>query len=695
MSDISREEILQQLKDRIKKHPSIDAHFRKSFIGVIGKHINEMLVINKIFKIDTKFLLWFVKDLKLNKNIDTKKEKQYYRNFLRLKKFALVHKRSTVFFPKSLILCSINPNHSSLIDGDISRLDNYAKAREYIIKALAQEKNIREMIYVYLRFFHIYLLSASILSGIKKSDIIILPNRRVVLCLWEKFSFDVSEGRGMYRLILLDAMISKYIYQISFTMGHHDLLFIEDSYEKYMRAFMLRYMEGFSISMIKQLNRNFYLFRSTPIQVTVESKMESTVQLTLSELVALFPNEPFLSVEKVEMEKRLISQVFDKNRTPQISEKKVDNSQKPIYGLDDMEMLMKLIKKKGTQYTQREVTDATLEIERYLTEVDNIHEELIYSYVLHLLAFLRQRRLALSSVRNYLLLLNKHLFKMVINLANLQTEELSSISSRLELMQYKHNSVKAIYKIIKRFFKFHRAKYPELMDITILSYPKSMIFRSEIDLILDKIEKNYIEQYSIKKKAKKARLQILQRKVLVLFGFYFGLRRNEARTREYQDFYHYGETYYIDVNNSGMRKAKISLKSTQSKRRVSAVIDTPMHLEIIYEWEVLRGEVSRGASFLFLRAGSSGVVTKKVIEESVFEEINSAIKEVTGRYCSFHSLRHSFATYHYEAIVKKGKKTPYGMMELAIMMGHQTPQTTLSAYIHADLLGLDTERGIV
>lgn len=202
------------------------------------------------------------------------------------------------------------------------------------------------------------------------------------------------------------------------------------------------------------------------------------------------------------------------------------------------------------------------------------------------------------------------------------------------------------------------------------------------------MEVAYKENNKVKSEGSIVKFHILQRKVLVIFGFYFGLRKTEMKSRLREDFYHYGDDFYIDVNSKGLRKIKRKLKTTQSKRRVHAVITDIAHRKIIDEWIHLRNQLEEDKEFLFLAKGASNNILQSAIDENVFDEITQVIKGKTGRYCTYHSLRHSFATYRIKDIIDKGVKTPYALLELAIQMGHQTPDTTLGAYVHGDIVEL-------
>ena len=64
------------------------------------------------------------------------------------------------------------------------------------------------------------------------------------------------------------------------------------------------------------------------------------------------------------------------------------------------------------------------------------------------------------------------------------------------------------------------------------------------------------------------------------------------------------------------------------------------------------------------------------------------IKNITSRYCTFHSLRHSFATYQLKELLKNKLDYPYAILQLSMIMGHETPEITISNYIHFDFLRL-------
>ncbi len=76
----------------------------------------------------------------------------------------------------------------------------------------------------------------------------------------------------------------------------------------------------------------------------------------------------------------------------------------------------------------------------------------------------------------------------------------------------------------------------------------------------------------------------------------------------------------------------------------------------------------------------------EVVKEAIFDNITKVIQSVTGRYTSFHSLRHTFATYAVKAILECKEIDPYKMIDLAVKMGHTSPEITLKKYTHRSVI---------
>jgi len=414
MNDARKIEILlEKLVIGMKKHPSLDAKFRRMFITCIQKHLDDITIVSKQFKINTQFFSWFISDMGLDKHSDIKEEKSLYRNFLRLKRFKLIHPKSATFFPKSLTLLSINPNHFSLLAGGLSNLDTFIDAREVLLSMLQAKETRKAAAYIYLRLFHITPLSASTLKSLQSDTMIRLPNGRVVLLLKEVLDFDVTDETGMYRLQLLDETISQSmkLWQTSSEVESR-FIFDDENYEKIMQDFKVKYLTALKIPLIKNLNKNFYLFYSSPLELTIKAKIVPTVPLTLTEIEKVFPHEELLSLRQKDAEKFRIERVFqrrevlieERKKQEKIKKRKSkkEEDESASYGMMDVESLAFLLRIKGTQFSKQNVEDAINEIEDYLQNTQTLHDQILFKYVLYMLHFLYHRKLALSTVKNYL-----------------------------------------------------------------------------------------------------------------------------------------------------------------------------------------------------------------------------------------------------------------------------------------------------
>lgn len=319
---------------------------------------------------------------------------------------------------------------------------------------------------------------------------------------------------------------------------------------------------------------------------------------------------------------------------------------------------------------------------------NNKSDKIILTYILSLINKLEKRELKLSTVKNYIGILNKHIFTKFEDLYNIKKIEVDNFIQRIDSLNYKRNSAKKMLRLTLEFFRFSRIDHDLNIEIPLLYYPKSLILKDEIDLILDEIETDYIKNSNIQRLGKNHSFIILQKKVLILLGFYTGMRVSELKSRLFQDIYMYDDILYVDVNAKGLRKLKLKLKTRSAKRRIKTIIKNKKHLALIKKWYGILEKSKKKGDFIFTRMNNNLTISKSLIDDTEIINITNVIKKITGRYCTFHSLRHSFATYKLEEILKHYMNNPYALIELSMMMGHETPKTTLNSYVHHDLIEL-------
>ena len=180
---------------------------------------------------------------------------------------------------------------------------------------------------------------------------------------------------------------------------------------------------------------------------------------------------------------------------------------------------------------------------------------------------------------------------------------------------------------------------------------------------------------------------------LVLLAFYSGLRKSELYGLYVKDLIRIDNIFYIYVTGLGMKKLGLKLKTHSAKRRVKFEINNNEHFDILAKWLNAREQILPNAKYLFLHFDEKKIYSK-VMDVEKFSTCASTMRSICKRYITFHSLRHSFATYSYDKIRSMKNSSPYKFLELSIMMGHQSPDITINSYIHYDLLRISPHTDI-
>ena len=518
------------------------------------------------------------------------------------------------------------------------------------------------------------------LAGIKVNNIINLEHKKTVIALIHK-TLKINKYDKLLNLLKLDKVASESIISYIDINSNESLFKDINKYEEFINNYKKEYLNNETLNIIKMTNRNYYLLSTSSLKLTLDAKIENTVKLTISELSYLYPNKIPEHLLKIEQEQ--IKILFEKDVG--IS----DNNMSSVSCIDirEIEELDMLLKQKGNIVSTKAVKETINAITNYIKKNENNNSyKIILSYLLYTIQRLEKRTLRLSTVKNYIGILNKHIFTRFEDLLNIKTTEVDTFIQRINTLNYKQSSSKKLLRLTLHFFRFSRIKHGLNIEIPSLYYPKSLIFFNEIDLILKQIEDNYMQANDIQRLGKNHAFIILQMKILVLIGFYTGMRIREVISRLFQDIYMHEDILYIDVNNVGINKLKLKLKTRSTKRRIKAIIKDKEHLLLIKNWFTILKKEKKKKDFIFTKINKNLTPSKSPIKDSMIVNINKVIKETTKRYCTYHSLRHSFATYKINEILKYSIDNPYALIELSTVIGHETPKVTLNSYVHYDLI---------
>ena len=617
-------------------------------------------------------------------NLDStnyKKNSLQYNFFLKLKKYALIHPRSS-YYSKKLSLISINPNPVFIYKVKLSDVDIFLDAKEGLYHS--EENTIAQQVYNDLRLFQAIPLSAKEILKIDLKKIIFL-NNKTALIYFNNTPFIASSTLSYY----LIKISGKYLIEFFKLQKEQNIdhPFTNGSYEENFQAFKEKNFGKLHISYIKMLGQNTCIYDTTPVHAILNTSRNIVSKLNISEINHLYPGSvpsQLLKLENNHIEKSL--------KRPSIDD--IDEESEPsLFYLHEFEQLETLRKIPWHEIIlfKKQAPKAIMELEAYLRSQDCIrHNKYIVEYILFLLERTEQKHeIRIRTFKSYLSLLDKHLFQKISNLENIQNYELQNIFDNLYRLQYKQKSILKIRGLIRTFFNYHSKTHSiNLMDLS--TFPKSLVFRGEIDPILEQIKAEEKEKHT--RLGRRSRFVILQKQALILLAFYTGTRKNELRSRLLSDLF-YDEVksnFFLDINIDGMKKLKLRLKTSSAKRRISFEIKNRSHLKIIMSFLKYRKRIKNKSPYLFLHIKKeSNQIKSKVVKESLFDELTKIIQNTTKRYTSFHSLRHSYASYESLKILNNPDRNIYSFIDLSTKMGHESPEITFKVYVHASLILLN------
>lgn len=698
MKNVIFEKAISNLSIDAKPHRSLAKRFIFLLVSEIQTYERtnpkKLKIISGKFRLDQSFIEFFMRRRDLINIHDEKQrssEEDYlFNNLKNLKKYALIHKQSVSLFWRKLRLISINPNQETLLSNNFNAIDEYIRAKRLIESKIANVETSDDMfnlLYLYLHLFHLPQFNISELSRLSLKQSAIIHDECVVVWIPKLQITNISVESKIYRSTVLNKVASFLWKKI--TLLNQDTSF-EPNQNTISHLVTNFCKEHFSVKRgdIASAKKNHFLFTHTSVELTIESRSIHTPLLTLSEIESLFYNK--IASEEIEKDHRLIA--FSKTHASTSSKQEDDddvpkNESDYWWSFKEFDALHELFSQKLFNENSKEIyTMALNEINAYFQkayELNDKHAEMIFGYIRYLLSFLSGKHpIKLRTVKDYYSILKNHLFSKIEDLHEPKFSEVESIFNSLEYNNYKNKSIQKIKHVIRRFFRYYEKQGYDIGSI-LVNYPKSMVFQHEIDPILALIEQN-----ASKKMRRKSLWQrffhCLQPQVMFLIAFYSGLRRQELRTRLIHDIFFTEHEIVIDVNTDGMDKLGLDLKTRNSRRKI-VLRPSEDHMKIINEWYNIRSDgAPKGYAFCDI-SSTNQLKIHTPVDDNLIDSISELINCITNRYTTFHSLRHSFATYRFIEIMKEKSDFPYALLDLSIEMGHETPQTTLENYIHYDI----------
>jgi len=703
-------ENIQDTLNKFKKHKDIKninsflVEFLTNYIQkeyeYLAKPVKQLFVFNREFyeKIISE-LPEFINDY------------SYYKEFEKLKKYYIIHPKS-VSYPLSFRLTSINPNHKCLLQVNLKKLSEFKEFKESLKNKIILNKKLED-IYTYLRFLSIHPFNKNKLLQIKYSDIIKAKDDVAFIFFFNKNELlklideDTEKQVQTYYLEKLDKFISQAILEFHNINSTMQIFNNEDKNISYFEEYAQKIRKAdldIEINQIKYLNQMDFLQESNGLKLSLESKISKSVQSSIKEIQAIYPNCK-ISDLLLRVEEKLYNYIF--NYTNNNDESEDINEEEVIYlNIYDIPKLKYFLKTNSNSL--KEYNEIKNIINEYLSNSESSNAEIVKQYLFELLDRNHNKNnFALSTMNNYLSTLNKYLFKNIEDFKNIKTSEVTKVEKLIKRFIVTDGSYKNLQLYLNDFFESSKLENIFLKNLTLVSYPKSLILNKEVDLILDKIKDIYMNKQEIKKLTLIHKRNILDLKIMFLISYYSGLRKSEIYSRLYKDIKVIISSdsqlnVFINVDKYGLKKLGKNLKTKSSKRNVHFIVNNKKHEELFLNWhqsvEVLltkkidKSKLSETKKVQKLRTSNIFINDKKrlndkiIIYESKISIISKAIKFVTQRYCTFHSCRHSYQTYKYKEILSKQQSDPYLAIEQSIQLGHRTPSMGINSYTHYDVI---------
>jgi len=602
------------------------------------------------------------------------------------------------YYPKLKSLIPISPNEPYLYKGNLTDVDSFIKAKSALyddFQNMPLSEKLRRA-YLDLRIYH------SLRFGVNELDRFSIDN---IIYTSDTTALVYIELNGVFNNIEVPP------YQLLPVIGKELISILKEcSKEGVSRPFKdlaegnilsshrkLFYDDNVRIHEIYMARSNHNLRYSNPLQVTISTSRASLSPLTIAEVEAI--TSTVIPKQILELEKKRIAIALERVGTGGKTVEEDDDINTELefsFSLSEFDTLNELMKTKRISEFMRKIGSVKKELNTYIDTADaEPHGILICKYLVFLLNRLEgKRKIRVSTVKDYYSVLKNHLFDKVEDLSNVQTHEINEIILGLSRDGYASKSIGKVRNVIRRFFLFSNQEH-NTIAMNLSSYPKSLVFDSELDEVLEQVADKTLS--NAKRLGKSIQFKVLRDKAIILIARYTGMRKNELRGRHLSDLYIYDDTLCVDVNSEGMRGLGMHLKTGTARRRICTVIDNVEHMDIIKSYLSARTALTNKGKFLFLDVVRKEIpkedslhimhkIKSKPVSESVFAGISAILQAVTSRYTTLHSLRHSYASYEVKKILDNIDSDPYALIDLSVRMGHESPETTLKIYTHLSVL---------
>ena len=610
-------------------------------------------------------------------------------------------------FPIKKQLAQMNKHFSFLSPSMFHLIDKIEDFQQYIYSKLVT-KNLELACFISLVYFEERRWDEDAIEKAILANYFIINNVGYQCILMDSLH-DGFIGIGIYRIKQTSELLMKF-YNNGNECKFRNYKFLKDEAEKEIESYFSQRVSSGNILRAIMMNK---MLNEPSAVVSLKYKKVQSIPICLSELEYLYNNgvpKHLLEIEEnnlkiIQSKMNGTIQEYDDYQDEMYIDTKFDYNNK-------VAVLFFFILNKQRHnlldFTPESITQESIDrVKENFFNATKLEKDfstlMVYEYMYYLLDKIYVGRkksdgINITTFIDYVRLMRRHFFSLFTDFEHMDEMRLFFILNTYTLQGMAKKSLEKLKYLITDFFNFHNKKIGNY-DVKIKHITKSLVFKEEIDVILKHIEIYF--QNEAKKNSKRYskfyKFLTIQHQAFIILAFYTGLRLNELRTRLHSDiseepFYIYDNTitkdvYSVNVNYRGLKNInKInSFKSSNATRRVCFTIANELHSKIFKNF--INSSSKYGKRYLFKDYDyKSSKILRSALELSKLSLLNKIIHDVTRRYATIHSLRHSYVTYWFLNRINSANNFNDSIMNFSIEVGHVTPQITGQSYLHYELL---------
>ena len=584
---------------------------------------------------------------------------------------------------------------------NFNKIDTILDIRDTLLSAIQNpdDENHERYLYFYMKVFSIKKYPQEVFENFSRNNLFYL-NGTIVLIYPKEHSSDYTSIKVIYFDRDLNKALEKAFFSESENLlnqiDHYfekPVLEYENELEKYLKDIyqiitknnLLDFKKRNFKKMIRREIELDYQLESSPLHHTLQ-KETLYPHTNYLELAALFPeilkDKKYIKIELENIKKQREHVIIEEEDIEELTIKRYMGLELSAYDkFRKFKQYAKVDSKKDHQaYIAR--------LDKFILQnADSFKFPQMFYYVRHLIVQSKfdensQDKLAVSTIYNKLCILYAHCFNIVVHEGRLDVDVQETIKDRIEKFVEGDTKTK-YYNAINPFLDLFGLAINYENKKSIRYARRSLIFKKELDQLFMVLTKQDSELYSLNTLIVPWRVVVYQRFLFCMLLYYTGLRESELWSRTVKDvFLKESGSIIIDVNKNEIAK---SFKTYSARRRVEFIIDDRKYFEIFKEY--LHYLEENRIKYLFPKISNNKKFLKKEIQDvSYFLKCADTLKEITNRYVSLHSFRHTFVTKSIRALFLKSKKEKNDFYNIVNMTGHLGPEVTLRYYAHIDYI---------